>query len=259
MPSSVPTKRQLTPNSLPPGKGLLAWTLPVFSTTVGSKLLVGVTGAALTAFVIVHLIGNLKIFSGPDSINSYAKFLKDLGPLLWIMRFGLLFLFVLHIVLAIRLKLRSRSARPVPYVSEATIQASVASRTMIVTGLAILAYVVFHVAHFTLGWVQSVEITPGIYTNMLDLRDVEGRADVYTIMIYGFRNPLVSILYLAAQGFLFVHLSHGVASTFQTFGANSPRWQPAIRALGWAVAIFVCVGNSAIVLAVWTGYLKPLI
>src|SRR5207248_2495188 len=110
-------------------------------------------------FVIAHLIGNLKLLTGGpesrDAINAYAHFLKhDLGLLLWLVRAGLLAIFVLHLTLAIRLKLRSVAARPIPYSYARTVQAGVASRTMVWTGLVVGLFVLFHLAHYTFGWVK---------------------------------------------------------------------------------------------------------
>src|SRR5438309_10930226 len=131
MTSAVPTKRQQKTNSLPSGTGTVAWLLPIFRTSVGAKYLVAITGVGLTGFVIAHMMGNLQIFMGQEKLNLYAKFLKDTGPLLWVARFGLLVLLLLHMILSIRLKQRAYQARPIPYVHEDTIQASIASRTML--------------------------------------------------------------------------------------------------------------------------------
>src|SRR2546427_783475 len=142
--------------------------LPALGTTVGHKYLVALTGLALTGFVIAHMTGNLLVFKGRDALNSYALFLKDHGGLLWAARLGLLAAFVLHIALAVRLTLRNRAARPQAYVYEDTVQASVASRTMIWSGLAILAFVIFHLLHYTFG---AVFATAPDGTNFLDLSE----------------------------------------------------------------------------------------
>src|ERR1700690_3704158 len=97
MSSTAPSKRERSTNSLPSGQGLLDWLKPIFASTVGSKFLVALTGLALSGFVIVHMLGNLQIFLGPDAINEYARKLKELGPLLWVARIGLLAIFLLHI------------------------------------------------------------------------------------------------------------------------------------------------------------------
>jgi succinate dehydrogenase / fumarate reductase cytochrome b subunit len=271
MSSTAPSKRLYPTNRLPEGKSLSALAWPFLRSTVGAKFLVALTGLGLTLFVALHMYGNLQIFAGQEKINNYARFLKDLGPLLWVARIGLLTIFVLHIFLTLWLKKRSLEARPIRYVHEATIQASLASRTMVLSGLVILAFVLFHLAHFTFGWVHAANLhgqvvrvhdpKPGAEpvfaretsVNVLNLLDQHGHHDVYSMMIFGFRNPVVSILYLISQFLLLMHLSHGVASTFQTLGANSPRWQPTIRVFGWAVTLLVTVGNIAIVIGVWTG------
>jgi succinate dehydrogenase / fumarate reductase cytochrome b subunit len=254
MTSAVPTKRQQKPNSLPSGQGALVSILPIIRTSVGAKFLIALTGLGLTGFVIAHMVGNLQIFLGQGKLNYYAKALKDLGPLLWIARLGLLALLVLHVVLSIRLTLRARRARPIPYVHEQTIQASTASRTMIWTGLVILIFLFYHLAHYTFGWIGTALVN-GHRVAYLDLQH-NGLHDVYSMTILGFMNPIVGALYIAAQVVLITHLSHGVSSVFQTLGANSPRWQAAIRTLSFAIAWFVGLGNIAIVLAVWLGLLE---
>jgi succinate dehydrogenase / fumarate reductase cytochrome b subunit len=228
--------------------------------TVGSKYLVALTGLALTGFVIIHMAGNLLLFKGRDALNSYALALKDLGGLLWALRLGLLALFVLHIWLAIRLTARNRAARPVGYVYEDTVQATWASRTMIYSGLLILAFVVFHLLHYTFGLVVA---TAPDGTNFLDLsesltetspRDPGRRHDVYAMTVYGFRNVAVSVAYVVAQLVLGLHLYHGIASTFQSLGWNNTRWNPLLTAAGRAVAILIVAGNVSMPLAVMTGF-----
>ena len=232
--------------------------------SVGAKVLVALTGLGLVGFVIVHLIGNLKLLpGGPESraaINAYAHFLKhDLGAVLWVFRGGLLLIFVLHLALAVRLKLRSAAARPVGYAYPATAQAGVASRTMIWTGALIGVFVLFHLAHYTFGWVKKAEVAPGVSLNYLDLKDPRtGHHDVYEMTVAGFRNPVIAVLYLVAQVLLFVHLRHGIPSTFQTLGLKNARFRGPIDLLGLLIALFILVGNGTIVLAVWLGYVRPL-
>lgn len=234
------------------GGGALAWVRNIFTTTIGSKIIVAITAICLTGFVVIHLIGNLKLLSGPEAINSYAKFLQDLGPLLWVARGTLLVMFILHVVLVIRLKSKSAAARPVPYAYPVTIQASAASRFMLMTGLVILVFLLFHLAHFTFGWIKPAVID-GEEVNYLALHDAKGRHDVYTMVVQGFKNPYISIFYLFAQAVLFWHLSHGISSVFQTLGLNAPRFQPVIKTVCWLLAFSILVGNCTIVLAVWTG------
>lgn len=231
----------------------------VLDSSVGGKILVGLTGAGLVTFVVAHLIGNLKLFQGPDAINRYAYFLKhDLGVLIWIARTGLLAVFVLHLALAVRLQLKAKAARPVGYAFPGSVQATVASRTMLMTGVVVLLFVLFHLAHFTFGWVKGAELPNGQVVNYLSLTrplpDGTAVHDVYSMVVAGFLNPVIVGLYLLAQAVLFVHLRHGIPSMFQTLGLKNARSRGPIDLFGLAVAAFILAGNCGIVLAVWFGY-----
>ena len=234
-----------------------------FDSSVGAKITVALTGLGLVTFTIFHLIGNLKVFSGPDAINGYASFLKhDLGLLLWLFRAGLLAIFVLHLALAIRLTLRSRGARPIGYAYPGNVQATATSRTMIWSGVVVGLFVVFHLAHFTFAWVHGTEVqnpTTGLWEwrNYLDLKDAKGRHDVYSMMVAGFTTPWLCVLYIVAQFVLFAHLLHGVQSSFQTLGLKNGRFRHAIRLLGFTIASVILVGNLMIVIGVWCGLAPP--
>jgi succinate dehydrogenase / fumarate reductase cytochrome b subunit len=261
MSSAAPTKRDYPTNTLPAGKGLIDWLKPFVTTSVGMKATTAVTGFLLTGYVLVHMIGNLKVlpaFGGQEAINAYAHFLKSQGALLWVARAGLLAVFALHVYLALTLAMRARAARPVAYQHPATIQASVGSVTMPWTGVVILAFVVFHLAHFTFGWVNTTPARDPITGTMVDanylsLVDAQGRHDVYSMVVAGFRNPVVSAIYLIAMAFLYVHLAHGIGSVFQTLGLNTPRTQPFVSELSRVLALVIVGGNIWIVVAVWTG------
>ncbi len=238
-----PTNAQRVPMS--------RWLLAALATTVGSKYVVALTGLALTGFVIAHMTGNLLLFRGREALNAYALFLKERGALLWAARLGLLIVFVLHIWLAARLKFRNWAARPVRYAYENTVQASWASRTMIWSGLVILAFVIFHLMHYTFGLAFASDPHG---TNFLELKDpATGNHDVYAMTVYGFRNVPVAIAYIVAQLFLGLHLSHGISSSFQSLGWSAPRWWRLIHGIGLAVALAVVIGNIAMPLAVMTG------
>ncbi|MCE9529575.1 MAG: succinate dehydrogenase cytochrome b subunit [Planctomycetes bacterium] len=248
MSSLAPSKREHPTNTPPSRAGLLDWLTKYATSTVGQKFVVALTGTALVGFVIAHMAGNLQIFAGREKLNEYALFLKNLGPMLWAMRIGLLVVFVVHILLTLSLKKRSSNARPIGYVHSDTIQASFASVTMVWTGLLVLAFTLYHLAHFTFGWTQTAD-----GRNFLTLHDPKGHHDVYEMVIAGFRSPVVAIIYLIAQAILFVHLSHGIGSVFQTLGLNTPRTAQFFRRLGFAVAGVIFAGNCSIVVAVWTG------
>jgi succinate dehydrogenase / fumarate reductase cytochrome b subunit len=228
--------------------------------TIGGKVVMALTGLGLLGFVFFHMLGNLQIFLGQDAVNKYAKFLKDQGALLWVARIGLLTLFLLHIVIAIRLKMHSLAARPIPYYFRNTIKATLSSRTMVMTGLVILAFVLFHLAHFTLGLVQEANVVnprgePQV-KNFLDLRDGQGRPDVYSMTIYGFMSPYVTITYVVAMLILGFHLRHGIASLFQTLGFRHPRYTSWIERLGAVLMAVIVIGNCSMPLAVLFGFIK---
>ncbi len=236
------------PEDAPPAGPFLT---ALLESSVGAKLLVAFTGLGLVGFVVFHMIGNLKVFQGRDAINGYGYFLKhDLGALIWIARAGLLGLFVLHLGLALRLTLRSKAARPVAYQYPGSVQATTASRTMIWTGVVVGLFVLYHLAHFTFGWTHTVTDANGNATNYLELRDAKGRHDVYTMVVAGFRNPVIAGLYVAAQVVLFVHLLHGVQSSFQTLGLKNRRFARAIWWLGFLLALAVLAGNLMIVVGI---------
>lgn len=213
-----------------------------FRTSLSSKVAVALSGLGLAGFVVFHTLGNLQIFEGPDALNGYAAFLREMPIALWTARLGLLVIAVAHIALAIQLALRNRRARPVAYAVREYQVASMASRTMALTGSLLLLFVVFHVLHLTAGLVD-----PSINEQV----DVQGRADVYGKVIHAFHNPLYVVLYCAGQLVLGMHLSHAVSGSLQTLGFEHAALNRVFRAAGPAVALFVVLGNLTIILAVF--------
>jgi len=234
-----------------------SWAKTYLGSSVGQKILVALTGAGLVTFVVFHMIGNLKMFSGRESINAYGHFLKhDLGALIWIARAGLLGIFVLHLSIALRLKAISSAARPIGYIKQTSAQATPASRSMLYTGIVIGLFTLFHLAHYTFAWVHEVDLGGGKFVNYLELKDSKGHHDVYSMVIAGFSTPWISALYLIAQLALFVHLSHGIFSAIQTLGLFGKQFAPIAKVLAYAIGGVLFLGNAAIVVAVWTGYVK---
>jgi succinate dehydrogenase / fumarate reductase cytochrome b subunit len=231
------------------------WAADYLGSTVGNKVLVAVTGLSLSVFVLFHMIGNLKMFSGRESINAYAYFLKhDLGVLIWVARAGLLGTFLLHVFLTLRLKWKTNAARPIGYVRLSTAQASVQSRYMFSTGLVILLFTIFHLAHYTFCVIHPVTVD-GAMHSYADLV-YKGKHDVYSMVIFGFTTPWISVLYIVAQVILFLHLTHGLTSALQTLGLLGRRFTVAGRLAAYAFAGVVFAGNVAIVVAVWAGFLE---
>ena len=183
------------------------------------------------------MLGNLQIFLGQETLNDYAHFLKSVPELLWAARIGLLTVFVVHVILTILLRTRARQSRSTPYMYEQKLVTTKAAQYMLVSGLCILAFVLYHLAHFTLGLTQTVpqlDAATGqtINASVLSLRDSRGYHDVYSMVILGFRQPVIAVIYILAQLLLAMHLYHGVNSAFQTLGINNDRLNNAIAWVG---------------------------
>jgi succinate dehydrogenase / fumarate reductase cytochrome b subunit len=219
--------------------------------SIGKKLLVALTGAVLVVFVLGHMIGNLLIFAGRDAINEYGHFLQTMGHGMgvWVARIGLLVAVVVHVVLTIKLTKENRAARADKYGFPATIKATKSSRIMILTGLTLLAFIIYHLMHFTL----RVGNDYATYTTSLHGETVH---DVYRMVIAGFSWWPASLFYLIAMGLLCSHLSHGVSSMFQTLGLTSARTWPLFQTVGRLYGLLIFAGNAAIVLAVQLGLVK---
>ncbi|MCE9638234.1 MAG: succinate dehydrogenase cytochrome b subunit [Planctomycetes bacterium] len=218
--------------------------------SIGAKLVMALTGLALLGFVLAHMIGNLQVFAGPEKINAYAHTLQNLGPILWAMRIGLLTIFGLHVWTAFKLWTANKAARPVPYAVVVPSASTYASRTMIWSGFIVLAFIVYHLLHFTLGAVQGdiFQQTREAWTA------ADGKhPDVYAMIVRGFRSPAVALSYVVAQLLLGLHLSHGVSSVFQTLGFTSPRLACVKKAAGPLVATVIVIGNCSIPLAILLG------
>ncbi|MCA8977283.1 MAG: succinate dehydrogenase cytochrome b subunit [Planctomycetes bacterium] len=228
----------------------MTWILDCWRSSIGSKITMAVTGILLFSFVVGHLIGNLQLFSGADKINAYAHMLQGLGPLLWLVRLGLLSIFVLHVVTGVRLARANRLARPVAYSKEATIQASFASRSMVLTGLSLLAFVVYHLLHFTIGVTNPEHMG---HTAILNGHEVH---DVYAMVTQSFGVPVIAIAYAAFQVVLFFHLSHGIQSFAHTVGLHHARYTPMIKKLSFLFAAIVAGGNILLALSVLLGLVK---
>jgi len=218
-----------------------------FQSSVGKKMAMALTGLGLVGYVIFHMLGNLQLFEGPHALNRYAAFLRDMPILLWAARIGLLSMAMFHIGLALQLSIRNHRARPVEYTIHRYRQASIASRTMAISGIALLLFVGFHLMHLTAG-----VIDPGFS----DRHDSEGYRDVYGKVVHAFQNPFVVILYLVGQLGLALHLSHAIASSVQTMGFEHAALNRLLKAFGPVIGLIVALGNVAIVLAVFLGIVR---
>ncbi|HXO92765.1 MAG TPA: succinate dehydrogenase cytochrome b subunit [Candidatus Acidoferrum sp.] len=220
-----------------------------YRSSVGKKMIVAVTGVILILFVIGHLLGNLQIFLGPDWINGYSQHLRDLGPLLWAIRLFLLTAVVVHIYVTIQLAIENRRARPEAYVDREYVKATFASRHMLMSGLIVLAFIVYHIAHFT------VRVTDPRFG--LLKADPLGHYDVYSMMVYGFQNYYVSAFYVLGLFLLALHLSHGSSSFFQSLGFNDKKLTPRLALGGRIFAWLLFVSYTSIPIAILLGMVKP--
>jgi succinate dehydrogenase / fumarate reductase, cytochrome b subunit len=219
----------------------------VYRSSLGKKYVMAITGLVLFAFVVVHMLGNLQVFLGSEPINAYAAYLKSHPTLLWSARIGLLVIVILHITAAIQLALENRAARPERYTVGRPTKASFASRTILASGLIILAFVVYHLLQFTIGVTNP---------DFMALHDPLGRHDVHGMMVAAFSNPIVSAFYMIAMGLLCLHLSHGLSSLFQSLGLRSRKTLGAINRFAQIAALVIFIGNSSIPLAILTGFVK---
>src|ERR1700730_12729398 len=216
--------------------------------SVGRKIIVAVTGLILILFVIGHLLGNLQIYLGPEWINAYSQHLRDLGPLLWIIRGFLLLAVILHIYFTILLAIENRRARPKHYKGKHHVKATWASRHMAMSGLVVLAFIIYHLLHFT-GHNFNAQFP-------LLKNDPLNRFDVYSMMVYGFQNVYASAFYIIGLFLLTLHLSHGSSSFFQSLGLNNKRLTPRLAFAGRVFAWLLFLGYASIPVAVLVGLIK---
>lgn len=198
------------------------------------------TGLALIGFVLVHMLGNLQVFLGPEKINAYGAMLKQEPLILWGARLFLLTCIGLHIVATVQLTRRNKQSRPIAYAEYAPNKASVASRTMIWGGLFLISFIVFHLLHYTVGSVHPQF----------------SHTDIYSNIIIGFQSAPVSLFYILGVFSLGMHLYHGVFSVFQTLGVQHKGIRCWSRTLALALALVIPLGYASIPISVFLGVLK---
>jgi succinate dehydrogenase / fumarate reductase cytochrome b subunit len=193
-----------------------------------------VTGLLLLLFAIVHMVGHLQMFGGPAMYNKYAEFLQSLWEVKWPVRAGLLGLLTVHVVLALGLVARNRAARPVEYAVYRPMRASLAGRSMALTGIVVLAFLIFHIYHFTLAPTH-----PG---------------DAYTMFVHAFDNVVLYIVYLIGIALLALHLGHGASALMQSLGLRHPNYST--DRVGNVTAVGLFIGYMVPPTAVLVGILR---
>ncbi len=221
--------------------------LGFYRTTVGKKVVMAVTGLIWVGYVIVHMFGNLKLFEGPETINAWGVFLREVGgpvfrhgSVLWGFRLVLITALVLHVLAAFQISKLDLDSRPVSYSVRRDVQASFASRTMRWGGVAILLFIIYHLLHMTTGTVHP------------SFRE----GDIYHNLVTGLSVPLVALVYIAAMLALGLHLYHGVWSMFQTVGLNDYRRTRLLRGLATVVAVGVAAGFVSLPVAILLGLVR---
>lgn len=217
------------------------------TSSIGRKILMSITGLSMVLFVVIHLIGNTTIFGWiPGGINAYAHHLHAFPPLVWAFRAVMLVIVGVHILFAIQLTIENRGGRPQQYAVKSTQKATFASENMIWTGLLLLVFIVYHMLHFTAKAVPGMEV----------VMNAEGAVDVFAMVVSAFKNVFVTLIYAAAMVTLFLHLSHGNQSMFQTLGLSNDRTLPTIVKAGTLVALVLFIGYVTVPLTIFLNILK---
>ena len=224
--------------------------LALWSSVIGKKVVMALTGAVLVLFVIMHMVGNLKIFSGPVEINAYSHFLRDVGwpefangQVLWIVRIVLLICALLHITAAMQLTRMNWKARPVGYETKKDVETTWGALTMRWGGVLLAVFLVFHLLHFTAG---VVGFQPGQFEHLM----------VYQNVVAGFTVVPVAIFYILAMCALCLHLDHGVWSALQTLGWVNTDNTKSIRLISRIVAIAIFAGFVSVPISVLAGWVR---
>ncbi len=223
-----------------------------FTSSVGKKVLMAITGLCLVGFLIFHLIGNLLLFFGPASLNEYSNWLI-VNPLIVPAEIGLLAIFVVHVAEAVTNWLTNRSARPVPYYNSARrlfgygwagkpSRKGIASSTMIVTGLVIVVFLIVHLLQFKFGPDYPVTSpafgTPGI-------------RDLYRLDVENFTNSAIVVFYVFCLALIGFHLWHGITSALNSLGLDHPRYTPTLLQISRVAAVLIAAGFIAIPLWIY--------
>jgi succinate dehydrogenase / fumarate reductase, cytochrome b subunit len=234
--------RRRLPTHETQGKG----SMRLFSDSIGRKAVMAVTGLLMVLFVVGHLLGNLTIFAGQDGINAYAAKLHDLAPVVWGTRLVMAVSVMLHLILGIQTTVENSAAKPEKYAVSNLLRTTFAGRTMIWTGVLIGAFVVYHLLQFTF------HVTPDVVVGF----DRSDRFDVFTMVVTSFERAAIALIYVAAILSLFLHLSHGIQSAFQTLGLSNAFLLPKYGVGGKVLSGIFLVGFASIPVVILFGILK---
>lgn len=212
--------------------------------SIGKKVLMAASGLVLLGFVVIHLLGNLLIYQGPEALNAYAHKLRELGWLLWAARAFLLAVLVVHVWTSLVLAHENRMARPQRYAVQRTQETTVAARSMLISGVMVTAYLAYHLLHFTFR-VTNPDISHAM--------DRFGHPDIYAMAVLSFQQPAITLAYIIGMAAVCLHLSHGIGSACQSLGLNDERTIPIVVFAGRLIAVVLFIGYTAIPLSVLAG------
>jgi succinate dehydrogenase / fumarate reductase cytochrome b subunit len=230
----------------------------VFQSSLGKKYIMAVTGCALFLFVLGHLAGNLQVFLGPEAINRYGYFLQSNPEIIWPARLGMILMIGLHVWSASRLALENRAARPVAYATYSPVGASYASQTMIMSGLIVATFIIYHLLHYT-AQVQAINLTHQDFRGFMEALPGQvpnERHDIHKMIVVGFSNLWVSGFYVLGMALLCLHLSHGVSSFLQSLGLKNQAYRPVIDNFAKGVAAIIFLGYVSIPVGVLLHIIK---
>ena len=210
--------------------------------SIGKKQIVAISGIGLVLFLIAHLAGNLLIFSGPDALNAYAQKLHSLGPILTLMRIGLIATFAIHIIFTIQVVKANRKARKTRYAVSNTPHRSFATKTMPISGAIIAIYLIGHLMDYT--WQTN---TISTLINNQDL-------GVYGMVVNSFMSPLRALFYIIAMIAMGTHLTHAIQSAVQSFGINHPNITPKINSISSILGGILAIGFISIPIYIYATY-----
>ncbi len=216
-----------------------------YSTAVGKKFVVAISGIMMAGFLVMHMIGNFKAFAGQEKLDQYAAYLREIGQdlfghetVLWITRIVLLVAVLAHIITIILLTKQNRSARPIPYQVKKTFASTFSAKMMLVSGVLLLIFIVTHLAQFTLGWFNPTPFQEG---------------EVYANISQAFAVGWIAFFYIFMMFIVCMHLYHGIWSFFQTCGIDNPDRNQQLRGLAILVSIILFLGFSSVPIAFLTG------
>jgi len=229
----------------------------VWQSTIFTKWVMAITGLLIVGFLLGHLSGNMLMFLGQEHMNEYGVELRSLlhGTGIWVVRLGLVVIFCLHILSALKLSGRNRKARPARYAKVTPQESTLAGRTMLLSGLLLLAYILYHLAHFTWGIVHTdfYALNVGYEYTLANGHVVP---DVYRMVVNSFQQPLITVLYLLAMVFTGMHMNHAIGSALQTLGLTNHRLVPVVRKAGVGLSIIIAAGFSAVPISILIGIVK---